>query len=98
LQGYLLLTDAFAVERWVNLGGGKGSASGRKKVMMVPERTPIFEVVAGNRGQEGAGFAPGGVLDKYQNVVSRVRGGREVALSSDVGSKRKRIGRRWRTR
>jgi hypothetical protein len=78
---------------------GKGFGVRKEEIDDGPrEDAPIFEVVAGNRGQEGAGFAPGGVLDKYQNVVSRVRGGREVALSSDVGSKRKRIGRRWRTR
>jgi hypothetical protein len=37
------------------------------------EDAPIFEVVVGNRGEEGAGFAPGGLLDAYQSVVSGVR-------------------------
>jgi hypothetical protein len=37
------------------------------------EDAPIFEVVVGNCGGEGAGFAPGGLLDAYQSVVSRVR-------------------------
>jgi hypothetical protein len=37
------------------------------------EDAPIFEVVVGNRGQEGAGLTPGGLLDVYQNVVSGIR-------------------------
>jgi hypothetical protein len=53
---------ACVVQRWVNLGGGKGSASGRREVMMVSRGdAPIFEVVVDNRGQEGAVLPPGGM-------------------------------------
>jgi hypothetical protein len=62
----LPLTEAFAVERWVNLGGGKGCGvreeggdDGSR------EDAPIFEIDVDNRGEEGAGFAPGGLLDAY---------------------------------
>jgi hypothetical protein len=37
------------------------------------EDAPIFEVVVGNRGEEGAGFGPGALLDSYRSVVSGVR-------------------------
>jgi hypothetical protein len=41
---------------------------------MVPERTsPSFEVVVGIRGEEGASFTLGGLLDAYQSVVLGIR-------------------------
>jgi hypothetical protein len=70
---------AFAIEKWVNLGGGKGLASGRREVMMVPERTPPFSRSSlAIVGDEKAGFAPGGLLDAYQSVVPELGRSRGV--------------------
>jgi hypothetical protein len=42
------------------------------------EDVPIFEVVVGNRGEEKAGFAQGGLLDAYQSVVPELGRSRGV--------------------
>jgi hypothetical protein len=67
---------------------GKGFGVREEKVDDGSREDPrIFEVVDGNRGEEGrfdAGRAAGRILVCH----FRSEAGREVALSSDVGSRR----------